>query len=38
MLGLVKTPEGKPLLEGKNLNGFTNGEDEQVGLTKVVYP
>jgi putative intracellular protease/amidase len=32
----VKTPEGKPLVEGKNVTGFTNGEEEEVGLTKVV--
>jgi hypothetical protein len=23
----VKTPEGKPLVEGKNVTGFTNGEE-----------
>jgi putative intracellular protease/amidase len=32
----VKTPQGKPLVEGKNVTGFTNGEEEAVGLTKVV--
>jgi putative intracellular protease/amidase len=32
----VKTLEGKPLVEGKNVTGFTNGEEEEVGLTKVV--
>jgi putative intracellular protease/amidase len=32
----VKTPEGKPLVAGKNVTGFTNGEEEEVGLTKVV--
>jgi putative intracellular protease/amidase len=32
----VKTPEGKPLVEGKNVTGFTDGEEEDVGLTKVV--
>jgi putative intracellular protease/amidase len=32
----VKTPEGKPLVEGRNVTGFTNGEEEEVGLTKVV--
>ncbi|MFD1612557.1 type 1 glutamine amidotransferase domain-containing protein [Sphingomonas tabacisoli] len=32
----VKTPAGKPLVEGKNVTGFTNGEEEAVGLTKVV--
>ncbi len=32
----VKTPDGKPLVEGKTVTGFTNGEEEDVGLTKVV--
>jgi putative intracellular protease/amidase len=32
----VKTPGGKPLVEGKEVTGFTNGEEEAVGLTKVV--
>jgi putative intracellular protease/amidase len=32
----VKTPDGKPLAEGKTVTGFTNGEEEEVGLTKVV--
>jgi putative intracellular protease/amidase len=32
----VKTPRGKPLVEGKTVTGFTNGEEEAVGLTKVV--
>ena len=32
----VKTPEGKPLVRGKEVTGFTNGEEEAVGLTKVV--
>jgi hypothetical protein len=32
----VKTPQGKPLVEGKNVIGFTDGEEEDVGLTKVV--
>jgi putative intracellular protease/amidase len=32
----VKTPAGKPLVEGKNVTGFTNGEEEVSGLTKVV--
>src|SRR5215467_4182209 len=27
---------GKPLVEGKNVTGFTDGEEEAVGLTKVV--
>src|SRR6516165_604227 len=32
----VKTAAGKPLVEGKNVTGFTNTEEEAVGLTKVV--
>jgi putative intracellular protease/amidase len=32
----VKTPAGKPLVEGKNVTGFTDGEEEAVGLMKVV--
>jgi putative intracellular protease/amidase len=32
----VKTPSGSPLVEGKNVTGFTNGEEAAVGLTKVV--
>jgi len=32
----VRTPDGKPLVEGKTVTGFTNGEEEEVGLTKVV--
>jgi putative intracellular protease/amidase len=32
----VKTPAGKPLVEGKNVTGFTDGEEEVSGLTKVV--
>src|SRR5271169_1460359 len=32
----VKAPEGKPLVQGKEVTGFTNGEEEDVGLTKVV--
>lgn len=32
----VKTPDGKPLVEGRTVTGFTNGEEEEVGLTKVV--
>ncbi len=32
----VKTPEGKLLVEGKEVTGFTNGEEEEVGLTKIV--
>jgi len=32
----VKGPDGKPFVEGKTVTGFTNGEEEDVGLTKVV--
>lgn len=32
----VKTPEGRPLVEGKQVTGFTNSEEEGVGLTEVV--
>jgi len=32
----VRTPTSKPLVEGKNVTGFTDGEEEAVGLTKVV--
>ena len=32
----VKTPDGKSLVQGKEVTGFTNGEEEAVGLTKVV--
>jgi putative intracellular protease/amidase len=32
----VKTPEGRPLVEGKKVTGFANSEEEAVGLTKVV--
>jgi putative intracellular protease/amidase len=32
----VKTSGGKPFVDGKNLTGFTDGEEEAVGLTKVV--
>jgi putative intracellular protease/amidase len=32
----VETPDGKPLVQGKEVTGFTNGEEEDVGLTKVV--
>src|SRR5262249_52408070 len=35
-LRYVKTAAGKPLVEGKQVTGFTNGEEEDVGLTKVV--
>jgi putative intracellular protease/amidase len=32
----VKAPNGMPFVEGKTVTGFTNGEEEEVGLTKVV--
>jgi putative intracellular protease/amidase len=32
----VKAPDGKLLVEGKEVTGFTNGEEEEMGLTKVV--
>ena len=32
----VKTPDGRPLVQGKKVTGFTNSEEEAVGLTKVV--
>jgi len=32
----VKTPDGRPLVEGKQVTGFTNTEEEGVGLTDVV--
>jgi putative intracellular protease/amidase len=32
----VKTPDGKVLVEDKEVTGFTNGEEEAAGLTKVV--
>ncbi|WP_026608421.1 type 1 glutamine amidotransferase domain-containing protein [Methylocapsa acidiphila] len=32
----VKTPDGKPLVAGKTVTGFTNGEEDAVGLTKIV--
>ena len=32
----VKTPDGKFLVEGKTVTGFTNGEEDAVQLTKVV--
>jgi putative intracellular protease/amidase len=32
----VKTALGRPLVEGKNVTGFTNSEEEAVGLTNVV--
>ncbi len=32
----VTTPGGAPLVRGKKVTGFTNGEEEAVGLTNVV--
>jgi putative intracellular protease/amidase len=32
----VKAPDGKPLVQGKEVTGFTNGEEEEINLTKVV--
>jgi putative intracellular protease/amidase len=32
----VKTPAGRPLVEGKKVTGFANSEEEGVGLTNVV--
>jgi putative intracellular protease/amidase len=32
----VKAPDGRLLVQGKEVTGFTNGEEEEVGLTKVV--
>ena len=32
----VKTPDGRPLVEGRKVTGFANSEEEAVGLTDVV--
>ena len=32
----VKAPDGKPLVEGKKVTGFTNTEEEGMGLTEIV--
>lgn len=32
----AKAPDGKPLVEGKKVTGFTNTEEEAVQLTKIV--
>ncbi|WP_407469184.1 type 1 glutamine amidotransferase domain-containing protein [Xanthomonas campestris pv. raphani] len=32
----VKGADGKPLVNGRRVTGFTNGEEEGVGLTKIV--
>jgi len=36
VLHRVKNPDGTPFVAGRQLTGFTNGEEEGVGLTKVV--
>jgi len=33
---LIETPDGKPLVQGKKVTGFTDTEEEAMGLTKVV--
>lgn len=32
----VRTPDGEPLVKGKRVTGFTNSEEDAVGLTAVV--
>ena len=32
----AKTPDGRPLIEGRKVTGFTNTEEEGMGLTEVV--
>ena len=32
----AKAPDGRPLVEGRNVAGFTNTEEEAMGLTEVV--
>lgn len=32
----VKTPDGSPLVAGKRVTGFTNSEEQAVGLTNIV--
>lgn len=36
VLRRVRAPNGPPLVQGKSVTGFTNTEEEAVGLTKVV--
>ncbi|WP_265587210.1 type 1 glutamine amidotransferase domain-containing protein [Sphingomicrobium arenosum] len=36
VLKIVENEEGKPIVEGRKVTGFTNEEEEQVGLTDVV--
>jgi putative intracellular protease/amidase len=32
----VKAPNGRPLVEGRNVTGFANSEEEAMGLTRIV--
>ena len=34
--GGTAIPNGKPLVQGKEVTGFTNGEEDEVVLTKIV--
>ncbi len=36
VLRYVKSPDGKPLVNGKNVTGFSNDEEAAVGLTDIV--
>ena len=36
VLRLVKTPDGNPVVQGKAVTGFTNTEEQAVGLAQVV--
>jgi putative intracellular protease/amidase len=36
VLHRARTPDGRPLVEGRKVTGFTDTEEEAVGLTKVV--
>lgn len=36
VLHRVKKPDGTPFVAGRHVTGFTNGEEEGVGLTKIV--
>lgn len=36
VLHRVKKPDGSPFVEGRHVTGFTNGEEEGVGLAKIV--
>lgn len=36
VLRAVKKADGKPFVEGRKVTGFTNSEEEAVGLTKIV--